>query len=92
MLETQCDKPVKLLWHRRQLGHTQRQPLGAVAREVDLRAGVVARTFQREHRALAKLGVEHLHAQAQTMGGLCLACNILARRAGSCRRTCVACS
>ena len=49
---------------RRQLGHTQRQPLHAVAREVDLRPRIVTHTFERHHGAFAKLGVEHLHALA----------------------------
>jgi len=43
---------------RRELGHTQRQPLDTVAREVDLGAGVVATAFQCQHRAFAKLGVK----------------------------------
>ena len=33
------------LLHHRQLRHTQRQPLGAVAGEVDLGAGIVTRAF-----------------------------------------------
>ena len=31
--------------HHRQFRHTQRQPFGAMAREVDLGAGIVARAF-----------------------------------------------
>ncbi len=47
------------LLHHRQLRHAQRQPLGAVAGEVDLDTGIVARAFNGQHLAFAKLGVEH---------------------------------
>jgi len=47
---------------RRQLRHRQRQPLDAVAREVDLRPRIVPAALQRQHRALAELVVEDLHA------------------------------
>src|SRR5450830_1222761 len=53
--------------HWRQLRHTQRQPLDAMAREVDLGPGVVAGAFQGLYRAFAKFGVKNLHAGAQTM-------------------------
>ena len=48
-----------VLVNRRQLRHRKRQPLHAVAAEVDLGSGVVAVAFQRDDHALAKLGVEH---------------------------------
>ena len=41
-----------------ELGHAQRQPLGAVARKVDMGAGVGTHTFEREHGAFAELVVE----------------------------------
>ncbi len=53
--------------HWRQLGHTQRQPLGSMAWEVDLRPRIAPRAFQRQHRAFAKLGMEHQHAQTQAV-------------------------
>ena len=52
--------------NRRQLGDAQRQPLGAVAWEVDLRTGIVPGALQRQHLAFAKFGMEHRHAHAQT--------------------------
>ena len=55
------------LLHHRQLRHTQRQPLGAVAGEVDLGARIVARAFNGQHLAFAKLGVEHRDACAQAV-------------------------
>lgn len=56
------------LWHWRELGHAQRQPLGPVAREVDLRTCIVACAFEREHGALAEFGMEYLLALAQARG------------------------
>ena len=35
--------------------------------KVDLRARIVALPFDRQHRAFAELGVEHLHARAQAV-------------------------
>ena len=48
------------------------EPLPAIqpwslAAEADLRAGVVARTLERQHLAFAKLGVEHGDACAQAV-------------------------
>src|SRR5262245_33517790 len=50
---------------RRQLGHRQRQPLRAMAAEVDLRARVVALPLERDDHALAELVVEHALADTQ---------------------------
>src|SRR5262249_10142240 len=50
---------------RRQLGHRQREPLHAVAAEVDLRAGLLAGAFERDDHALAELGGEHRLALAR---------------------------
>ena len=57
-----------ILWQRRELGHGKRQPFHAMARKVDLRAGIVAVAFQRRHRAFAKLGVKHFLLQLQAAG------------------------
>ncbi len=54
----------KSLLDLREFGHAQRQPLGAVTRKVHLRTGIVAHTFNADHSAFAKLGMEHLHTTA----------------------------
>ena len=57
------------LIHDGQLGNRQRQPLGTVARKVDVRPRIVARTFHCQHLALTKLGVEHRLAFDNAVAG-----------------------
>src|SRR5690606_4869224 len=64
----------------RQLRHAEHQPLRAVPTEVDLHAGILARTFERQHHAFAELVVEDTLAHVQTALGLGL------RHAGRQRR------
>ena len=75
--------------HHRELGHRQRQPLGAVACKGDLGAGVVALAFDGQHLAFAKLGVKHGQAHAQTFEVECAvpALSLAEQGEGRSRRT-----
>ena len=53
--------------HRRQLCNREREPLHAVAAEVDLRPCVVAQALERDDHAFAELGVEHALAGVQPL-------------------------
>lgn len=47
-------------FHHGQFSHSQRQPLNAMAREINLRTSIVTDTFNRLNLAFAKLGVKNL--------------------------------